>query len=79
VTCGAGFLTCAFVHTAQWVYGIDLSRRLVLELHTLARMPGYHNTIFCQADAEALPFGNDLCDLLTSTLAFQYFPIRKLP
>jgi SAM-dependent methyltransferase len=56
------------------VYGIDLSRRMVHEAHTLARTRGHHNTAFCQADAEALPFGHDVCDLITSKLAFHYFP-----
>jgi SAM-dependent methyltransferase len=56
------------------VYGIDLSRRMVLEAHTLARTRGHHNTAFCQADAEALPFRHDACDLITSKLAFHYFP-----
>ena len=36
--------------------GIDLSRRMVPEAHTLAHTRGHHNTAFCQADAEALPF-----------------------
>ena len=42
--------------SARWVYGIDLSRRMVREADTLARTRGHHNTAFCQADAEALPF-----------------------
>jgi ubiquinone/menaquinone biosynthesis C-methylase UbiE len=56
------------------VYGIDLSRRMVREAHTLARTLGHHNTAFCQADAEALPFRHGVCDLVTSKLAFHYFP-----
>jgi ubiquinone/menaquinone biosynthesis C-methylase UbiE len=47
---------------------------MVREAHTLARMLGHHNTVFCQADAEALPFRNDVCDLITSKLAFHYLP-----
>jgi ubiquinone/menaquinone biosynthesis C-methylase UbiE len=56
------------------VYGIDLSRRMVREAHTLARTLGCHNTTFCQADAEALPFSHEACDLVTCKLAFHYFP-----
>lgn len=56
------------------MYGIDLSRRMVHEAHTLARRLGHHNIAFCQADAEALPFGYETCDLVTSKLAFHYFP-----
>jgi ubiquinone/menaquinone biosynthesis C-methylase UbiE len=56
------------------VYGIDLSRRMVREALTLARTRGDHNTAFCQADAEALPFRHGVCDLITSKLAFHYFP-----
>jgi ubiquinone/menaquinone biosynthesis C-methylase UbiE len=56
------------------VYGIDLSRRMVHEAHTLARTLGHHNTAFCQGDAEALPLGRETCDLVTSKLAFHYFP-----
>src|SRR6266511_3748796 len=74
MACGAGFLACAFAPRARWVYGIDLSRRMVHEAHTLAQTRGHHNTAFCQADAEALPFGHDVCDLITSKLAFHYFP-----
>jgi ubiquinone/menaquinone biosynthesis C-methylase UbiE len=47
---------------------------MVREAYTLARTLGHHNTAFCQADAEALPFRNEVCDLLTCKLAFHYFP-----
>jgi ubiquinone/menaquinone biosynthesis C-methylase UbiE len=47
---------------------------MVREAHTLARTLNHHNTAFCQADAEALPFRHDVCDLITSKLAFHYFP-----
>jgi ubiquinone/menaquinone biosynthesis C-methylase UbiE len=47
---------------------------MVREAHMLARTLGHHNTVFCQADAEALPFRNDVSDLITSKLAFHYFP-----
>jgi ubiquinone/menaquinone biosynthesis C-methylase UbiE len=47
---------------------------MVHEAHTLAWRLGHHNTAFCQADAEALPFRHDACDLVTSKLAFHYFP-----
>jgi ubiquinone/menaquinone biosynthesis C-methylase UbiE len=51
---------------------------MVHAAHTLARTRGHHNTAFCQADAEALPFGPDVCDLLTSKVAFHYFPHPQL-
>lgn len=44
------------------------------EAHARAQTLGRHNTAFCQADAEALPFGPDACDLVTCKLAFHYFP-----
>jgi len=47
---------------------------MVREAYTLARTRGHHNTTFCQADAEALPFRHDACDLITCKLAFHYFP-----
>jgi ubiquinone/menaquinone biosynthesis C-methylase UbiE len=47
---------------------------MVREAYTLARTLGHHNTAFCQADAEALPFRSEVCDLLTCKLAFHYFP-----
>lgn len=47
---------------------------MVYEAHALARTRGHHNTAFCQADAEALPFRHDVCDLFASKLAFHYFP-----
>jgi SAM-dependent methyltransferase len=47
---------------------------MVSETYTLAHTRGHHNTAFCQADAEALPFGPHVCDLITSKLAFHYFP-----
>jgi ubiquinone/menaquinone biosynthesis C-methylase UbiE len=47
---------------------------MVREAHALAHTQGHHNTAFCQADAEALPFGPAMCDLITSKLAFHYFP-----
>jgi ubiquinone/menaquinone biosynthesis C-methylase UbiE len=47
---------------------------MVREAYTLARTLGHHNTVFGQADAEALPFRHDVCDLITSKLAFHYFP-----
>ena len=47
---------------------------MVCEADTLARTLGHHNVTFCQADAEALPFRHDACELITSKLAFHYFP-----
>jgi ubiquinone/menaquinone biosynthesis C-methylase UbiE len=47
---------------------------MVREAHTLSWTLGRRNTAFCQADAEALPFRHDVCDLITSKLAFHYFP-----
>jgi ubiquinone/menaquinone biosynthesis C-methylase UbiE len=47
---------------------------MVHEAHTLARTQGHHNTAFCQADVEALPFHHAVCDLITNKLAFHYFP-----
>jgi ubiquinone/menaquinone biosynthesis C-methylase UbiE len=44
------------------------------EAHTRAQTLGRQNTAFCQADAEALPFSHDVCDLVTCKLAFHYFP-----
>jgi cation:H+ antiporter len=44
---------------------------MVREAHARAR--GHHNTAFCQADAEALPFRHGACDLVASKLAFHYF------
>jgi SAM-dependent methyltransferase len=46
---------------------------MVREAHALARARGHHNTAFCQADAEALPFRHGACDLVASKLAFHYF------
>jgi SAM-dependent methyltransferase len=71
MVCVAGFLACAFAPSAQWVYGIELSRRMLREAQ--ARAWGHHNTAFCQADAEALPFRHGACDLVASKLAFHYF------
>jgi SAM-dependent methyltransferase len=47
---------------------------MVCEAYTLAHTQGHHNTKFCQADAESLPFGHGVCDLITNKLAFHYFP-----
>src|SRR5262245_65720045 len=47
---------------------------MVHEALALARTRGHHNTAFCQADAEALPFRHGVCDLITSKLAFHDFP-----
>jgi ubiquinone/menaquinone biosynthesis C-methylase UbiE len=47
---------------------------MVLEAHTRARTLGHHNTTFCQADAEAVPFRHGACELVTCKLAFHYFP-----
>jgi SAM-dependent methyltransferase len=44
------------------------------EASMLAGTQGHRNTAFCQADAEALPFRHGVCDLVTSKLAFHYFP-----
>jgi ubiquinone/menaquinone biosynthesis C-methylase UbiE len=44
------------------------------EAQTLARTVGQDNTSFCQADAEALPCGDETCDLVACKLAFHYFP-----
>jgi SAM-dependent methyltransferase len=47
---------------------------MVSEAHELARTRGHDNTAFCQADTEALPFRDAVCDLVTNKLAFHYFP-----
>src|SRR5262245_47528667 len=47
---------------------------MVYEAHAPAQTQGHHNTAFCRADAEALLFRHDVCDRLTSKLAFHYFP-----
>jgi ubiquinone/menaquinone biosynthesis C-methylase UbiE len=47
---------------------------MVLQAHARARTLGHHNTAFCQADAEALPCRHGTCDLVSSKLAFHYFP-----
>jgi ubiquinone/menaquinone biosynthesis C-methylase UbiE len=47
---------------------------MVHEATTLAHTQGHRNTTFYQADAEALPFGSAVYDLITSKLAFHYFP-----
>jgi len=43
------------------VYGIDLSRCMVLEAGHAGTDRGHHNTAFCQADVERLPFRNNVC------------------
>jgi ubiquinone/menaquinone biosynthesis C-methylase UbiE len=46
-------------------------------LHEALKLPQMldrHNTTFCQADAEALPFSHDAFELVTCKLAFHYFP-----
>jgi ubiquinone/menaquinone biosynthesis C-methylase UbiE len=47
---------------------------MVHEAQALARTRGHLNTSFCQGDAEALPLGPGVCDLITNKLAFHYFP-----
>jgi hypothetical protein len=47
---------------------------MVREAHTLARTLAHYNTSFCQANAEAPPLRYGVCDLITSKLAFHYFP-----
>jgi ubiquinone/menaquinone biosynthesis C-methylase UbiE len=44
------------------------------EAYMLVRTLGRHNTAFCQADAEALPFSHETFDLVTCKSAFHYFP-----
>jgi ubiquinone/menaquinone biosynthesis C-methylase UbiE len=48
------------------------------EAYRRAQTLGRRNTAFCQADAEALPFSPDACDLVTCKLAFHYFPHPQL-
>jgi ubiquinone/menaquinone biosynthesis C-methylase UbiE len=59
---------------ARWVDGIDLSWRMLQEAATLARRLCRANVAFYQADAEALPFRHQTCELVTNKLAFHYFP-----
>jgi ubiquinone/menaquinone biosynthesis C-methylase UbiE len=47
---------------------------MVQEAAMLARTRRCNNVAFCQADAEALTFRPATCDLVTSKLAFHYFP-----
>jgi ubiquinone/menaquinone biosynthesis C-methylase UbiE len=46
---------------------------MLTEAAMLAHTQGHRNIACCQADAEALPFGPAVCNLITSQLAFHYF------
>lgn len=74
VACGAGFLVCEFAKGARFVCGIDLAERMLAEACKLARAQPQANTVFCQADAEVLPFSGEAFDIVSCKLALHYFP-----
>jgi len=74
VACGAGFLVCALATGARCVCGIDLAERMLAEAWRLVRAQPQVHTVFCQADAEALPFSGEAFDIVSCKLALHYFP-----
>lgn len=78
VACGAGFLVCELAKRARWVFGVDLSGRMLAEARKLALALRQNNTAFYQADSELLPFRREAFDLVSCKLAFHYFPRPKV-
>lgn len=73
VACGAGLLVTSFAATARKVFGVDLSRAMLVEAEKRSAALGQRNTDYRLGDGEALPYADQTFDIVSCKLAFHYF------
>ena len=73
VATGAGFTAFAFAARARRVVATDLTANMLTQARRLAAERGLTNLLFNQAEAEALPFRDEIFDIATCRLAPHHF------
>lgn len=74
IGCGTGWAVCyvaSLVHGSGKFYGVDISSKMIEKAKE--RSSNYENTYFCKANAEILPFENDVFDLIVCTNSFHHY------
>jgi ubiquinone/menaquinone biosynthesis C-methylase UbiE len=74
VATGTGFTALAVAPRCRRVVGLDLTLGMVTHAQRLAAERAVANLQFCLGDAEAIPFGGDVFDIVTCRLAAHHFP-----
>jgi len=74
VATGTGFTAFAMAERARGVVALDFTAGMVREARGLRDERGLANVTFCLGDAEALPFRNDVFDLVVCRYASHHFP-----
>ncbi len=73
VATGAGFTAFAFAARARRAVATDLTANMLTQARRLAAERGLTNLLFNQAEAEALPFRDEIFDIATCRLAPHHF------
>ncbi len=73
VATGTGFTAFAFAGRARRVVATDLTANMLTQARRLAAERGLTNLLFNLAEAEALPFHNEIFDIATCRLAPHHF------
>jgi ubiquinone/menaquinone biosynthesis C-methylase UbiE len=74
VATGAGHTALAFAPFVSKVIATDITEAMVNKAAEMAAQRGLTNVETRPADAEDLPFADDIFDLLTCRIAFHHFP-----
>lgn len=74
IATGTGFTALAVAPTCRRVIGLDLTLGMVREARRLARERGVSNVQFCLGDAEAVPFRDQVFEMVTCRFASHHFP-----
>ncbi len=74
VATGTGFTALALAPRCRRVVALDLTPQMLAQAQRLQRDRGVLNVLFCQGDAEALPFRDGAFDIVTCRVAAHHFP-----
>ncbi|ATQ66986.1 MULTISPECIES: class I SAM-dependent methyltransferase [Methylosinus] len=72
VACGPGILACAIAHQALHVTGVDITPAMITQAQARQRAEGLTNLAWRIGDAVALPFEDDVFDLVTTRYSLHH-------
>jgi ubiquinone/menaquinone biosynthesis C-methylase UbiE len=71
---GTGVTAIAARERGAIVTGVDLTPQLLVVAHERANSAGFNDIVFCEGDAEALPFEDASFDVVLSTCGHMFAP-----
>jgi ubiquinone/menaquinone biosynthesis C-methylase UbiE len=74
IATGGGHTALKFAPFVAQVIATDITPRMLEEAEAFIRANGVQNVLFRPADAEALPFGGEMFELVTCRIAPHHFP-----